>query len=83
VRNLLAVDPKAPRASSEIIRGAIERALERHAEHSAKRVQITISDGTVVLTGEVPSWAERVAVEGAVRGTPGVWRVESQLRIHS
>jgi len=83
VRNLLTVDPKAPRASSDTIRGAIERALERHAEHSAKRVHITISDGTVVLTGEVPSWAERVAVEGAVRGTPGVWRVESQLRIHS
>jgi osmotically-inducible protein OsmY len=83
VRNLVTVEPSLPRVSPQTVRGAIERALERHAEHAAKHVQIAVRDGEVVLSGEVPSWAERNAVEGAVRGTPGVAKVENQLRVQA
>jgi osmotically-inducible protein OsmY len=34
-----------------------------------------------ILSGDVPSWSERKAVEGAAHGTPGVEKVEYQLRI--
>lgn len=82
VRNRITVEPALPQVSPQHVRSAIEHALERHAEHAAKHVQIAVTDGKVILSGDVPSWAERNTVEGAVRGTPGVWEVESQLRIH-
>ena len=81
VRNLITVEPSSARVSPHAVRTAIEHALERHAEHAAKRVVIAVADGKVVLSGDVPTWTERVAVEGAVRGTPGVWKVDNQLRI--
>ena len=83
VKNLITVEPSLPRVSPQGVRGAIEQALERHAEHAAKHVQIAVTDGKVILSGDVPSWAERNTVEGAVRGTPGVWKVENQLRIQA
>jgi osmotically-inducible protein OsmY len=83
VRNLICVEPPVPAVSPQAVRRTIELALERHAEHAAKHVQIAISDGRVILTGEVPSWAERNAVEGAVRGTPGVRTIDNNLRIHA
>jgi len=81
VRNQILVEPSAPRLAPQTVRIAIEQALERHAAHAAKHVQVAVADGKVVLTGDVPSWAERNAVEGAVRGTLGVHRVDNQLRI--
>ena len=83
VKNLITVEPSLPRVSPQGVRGAIEQALERHAEHAANHVQIAVTDGKVILSGSVPSWAERSAVEGAVRGTPGVWKVENHLRIQA
>jgi len=79
VRNLINVEP--PVIAAQTVRLAIDHALERHAEHAAKRIKIAVAGDKVTLSGEVPSWAERNAVEGAVRGTPGVRRVDSQLRI--
>jgi osmotically-inducible protein OsmY len=81
VKNLIAVEP--PAISPEAIRRTIEGALERHAMHAAKHVEIAVADGKVVLNGDVPSWAERSAVEGAVRGTPGVRGVINHLRIEA
>jgi osmotically-inducible protein OsmY len=83
VDNLITVEPLLPRVSPQAVRGAIEQALERHAEHAAKHVQIAVTDGRVTLSGEVPSWAERNTVEGAVRGTPGVWKIDNKLRIQA
>jgi osmotically-inducible protein OsmY len=83
VKNLITVEPSLPRVSPQAVRGAIEQALERRAEHAAKHVQIAITEGKVVLSGDVSSWAERKALEGAVRGTPGVWTVDNQLRIQA
>jgi osmotically-inducible protein OsmY len=83
VDNLISVEPTWPRVAAETVRVAIEGALERHAEHAAKHVQIAVTDDKVILSGEVPSWAEREAVEGAVRGTPGVRKVSNEIRIHA
>jgi osmotically-inducible protein OsmY len=70
-----------PSADEEDIRYEIEQALERRAEREAKRIQVTVKDGMATLTGPVQSWAERQAVVGAARFTPGVREVKDQLRI--
>jgi osmotically-inducible protein OsmY len=84
VANFIRVDTSARPASIEAVRTAIEKALEKalekNAEHAAKQVQIAMVNGEVTLVGEVPSPAERAAVEVAVRGTAGVCRVDNQLR---
>ena len=79
VSNLIEV--KAPKLNSSDIRKTIEAALERQAEREAGRIGLDLRDGRVNLTGTVHSWAEKEAVLGAVRGTPGVRTVESHLVI--
>jgi osmotically-inducible protein OsmY len=83
VRNVITVKPSFKIPPPQAIRAAIVEALERHAERAGEHVRIAVADGKVILSGEVPSWADRIAVEGAVRGTPGVREVESQLQIHA
>jgi osmotically-inducible protein OsmY len=66
----------------ERVREAIENALERRAEHEAKRIKVEVtSTGTVTLTGQVRSWAEKRATLGAARFAPGVRSVEDHLQI--
>jgi osmotically-inducible protein OsmY len=79
VNSLVAVWPSLPKLAPLTIRNAIERALERHGEHTARRVQIAVAAGRVTLSGSVPSSSDRSAVEVAVRATPGVLKVENQL----
>lgn len=76
VTNRIAVVP--PRL---VLEGAIEEALERRATREAKRVELTLKDGHVVVSGSVQSWPEKQAVLGAVKGTAGVASVEDRLRI--
>ena len=79
VHNRLEVEP--PEVAADKLRRAIEQALERHAEHTASKVAIGTSGGDVTLTGQVPSWSERLAIEGAVRGTPGVGKIANLLSV--
>ena len=66
----------------EKVREAIEDALERRAEREAKRIRVEVTpEGTVKLTGQVRSWADRRATIGAARFAPGVREVEDQLQI--
>jgi osmotically-inducible protein OsmY len=79
VMNLIAV--KGPKIDPGKVRRSIEDALERQAEREARRVWLEVSDGTVKIFGTVRSWAEREAVIGAAKGTPGVRKVEDKLQI--
>jgi osmotically-inducible protein OsmY len=66
---------------SDDVRRSIEEALERHAARDAGKIKLQVKDGHVTLDGVVHSWAEREAVVGAARGTPGVTDVQSHLRV--
>jgi osmotically-inducible protein OsmY len=78
VMNKIVVRPQT--AVGTDVRKAIEAALERRAEREAKRIRVDVHDGTVTLTGDVNSWAERKSVLAAARFTPGVRAVEDHLR---
>jgi len=78
VSNMIVV---APRVSVGDVKGKIESALKRHAEVDAKGVQVSASDGKVILRGAVQSWAERNDVERAAWAAPGVRHVEDLLTI--
>jgi osmotically-inducible protein OsmY len=60
---------------------AVEKALERHAEREAARIDLHAIEGTVNVAGIVQTWQEKEAVLGAVRGTRGVREVEDHLRV--
>jgi osmotically-inducible protein OsmY len=83
VNNRLFVRPAVPWPSTATVREAIKGALERRADHAANRVQVVAMEGRVTLTGDVSTWAERHAIEGAARGTPGVSGVDNHLVVRS
>jgi hypothetical protein len=60
----------------------IQGALTRQALRSARRVRVAIdASGWVTLDGQVHSWSERNAIEGAVRSAPGVAMVLNRLQL--
>jgi osmotically-inducible protein OsmY len=88
VRNLVAVRGvvnklviSAPFVAADDVRQEIEAALERRAEREARRIKVTVDDGTVTLSGSVNSWPERQAVLGAARFSPGVRSVQDHLQV--
>jgi len=77
------IEVRPPVVAPRVLRSSIEHALERHVAREADRITIDVEGDTVVLTGTVGSWAERRAVLGTARGTPGVRRVDDRLRIEA
>lgn len=68
-------------ASARDLRRLIVQALHRSAEVDARGVAIVVDGSSVRLEGEVASWAELEAVEGAVMHAPGITRVDNHLTI--
>jgi osmotically-inducible protein OsmY len=81
VANHIAVE--APSIAEGALHETIKQALERHVEREADRITVDVQGDTVVLSGRVASWRERRAVLGAAKGTPGVRRIDDQLRIQA
>jgi len=80
LRNHLQITPTAV---AQDIRKSIRDALERHAEHEAKKIEVLVAEGKVTLSGQVHSWQEKEAVLGAARGTLGVREIEDRVRVAS
>ena len=83
VSNLILIRSQVPAIEPEAIREAIERALEQQADREARRISVAIDHGTVVLSGNVQSWAERCAIIDAAGHTPGVLAVTDHLHFKS
>lgn len=78
VTNLITV--KASVLSKDV-RQKIVAAFHRSATLDAQRIQVEIRGSSVILTGEVRSWAERDDAEKAAWNAQGVTDVENNLRI--
>ena len=63
------------------VRTQIEDAFRRSAEIDARRINVTATDGTVILSGNVHSWAERRQAERAAWAAPGVVQVDDRLAV--
>ncbi len=59
----------------------IQDALTRQAMRDAERIQIVVEGTVVTLRGQVRSWGERNAAEGATWAAPGVSSVCNELVI--
>lgn len=78
VTNQLVVTPKITVSN---VQHLIQEALERRADHEAGRIDISVRDGVVTLTGKVRNYGEKRAILGAVSHAPGVNSVTDHLRI--
>lgn len=78
VTNMITIRPKT---TLETVKNQIEDAFRRTANIEAERINVEIEDGTVVLRGNVHSWAERAEVERATWAAPGVVRVENHITV--
>ena len=70
-----------PHVQSGDVRDKIEAAYKRRAEIDARRINVTATDGKVILSGNVRSWAERQEAERAAWAAPGVTQVDDWLTI--
>jgi osmotically-inducible protein OsmY len=78
VENAIAVKP---RVSVEDVESKIEAALKRSAEVDARRIHVGVTDGKVVLSGNVRSWAEREEARRAAWAAPGVKDVDDRISV--
>ncbi len=65
----------ATSVSPETIRRQIEEALDRQTAREVRRINVSVQDGVVTLSGSVRSWTEKNALERAAYYSPGVKRV--------
>jgi osmotically-inducible protein OsmY len=78
VSNTIALEPHVKPIE---VRDKIEAAFKRSAEVDARRINVNASDGKVILSGNVRSYAERQEAERAAWAAPGVRQVEDRLAI--
>ena len=78
VTNLITLEPHVSAAD---VQKKIEAALKRSAEVDARRINVSATDGKVVLSGNVHSWFERDEARRAAWAAPGVKNVEDRISI--
>ena len=79
VSNLVTVNP-AKVLPADVTK-KIKEAFKRSADVDSSKIQVESRNGTVVLTGNVRSWAERRDAEVAAWSAPGVIQVDDRLAV--
>ena len=66
-------------ASALDVRDRIMAAFKRSSAVDANAIDVTVSGGTVKLTGKVHGWNERLNAENAAWSAPGITKVEDNI----
>ena len=78
VTNAIVVKPQVQMVD---VRDKIEATFRRSAAIDARRINVNVQDGTVILSGHVRTWIERQEAERAAWAAPGVNQVEDRLTV--
>ncbi len=78
VTNSVALEPHVKVTD---VQAKIESALRRSAEVDARRINVAVADGKVILSGNVHSWFERSEARQAAWAAPGVKEVEDHIAV--
>ena len=70
-----------PVTSADDIRPRVVRALSQDADVDPRGLEVTVSEGTVTLTGTVRSWHERESAERAATHAPGITHVDNRISV--
>ena len=71
----------AIRAMPEDIKQKIEKALVRNAETDAHHISVEVHGHAATLTGQVRSFAEKLAAERTALSAPGIASVNNEIKI--
>ena len=81
VTNVISHITVRPHADRQVVKEDIEAALMRQAQRESDGVTVSVSGSEVTLTGQVHSWAEKLAASSAAWCAPGVTQVRDSLVI--
>jgi osmotically-inducible protein OsmY len=81
VSNAILLQAPVPPVRTSDVAAKIEAAFRRSAQIDARRINVNMRDGTVILSGHVRSWAERREAERAAWAAPGVTQVDDRLAV--
>ena len=81
VRGVTNVITLEPHVKVTDVKAKIESALRRSAEVDARRINVAVADGKVILSGNVHSWFERTEARQAAWAAPGVKEVEDHIAV--
>lgn len=70
-----------PHISVTDVKAKIESALRRSAEVDARRINVAVAEGKVILSGNVRSWFERSEARQAAWAAPGVKEVVDHIAV--
>jgi osmotically-inducible protein OsmY len=70
-----------PQVEPAELKQKIEEAFRRNAELDAKRITVELNGHSLVLKGQVRSWAERQEAERVAWSAPGIVKVENQIAV--
>ena len=69
------------RIGDQQLEGAVQLALEHHAQVPFERVTVSVLDGVATLTGTVDWRYQQTAVLAATGAVAGVRAIDNQLRV--
>jgi osmotically-inducible protein OsmY len=75
--------PGTPGRTDTELAQAVRHALYWDVFVPEEKIRTTVSDGVVVLEGEVATAAQREDAEGAIRNLAGVRSVRNQIEVHA
>jgi len=67
-----------PTSTDDSIKAAVEKKIKESPDLKGEKVEVSVKDGRVTLTGTVSSQEKRILVEDLVRGVDDVFGVDGE-----